>query len=581
MTIETINLTIDGQAVSVGAGATVWQAARTVGIHIPTLCHHFDVKPYAGCRVCVVEVEGARNLAAACAFPVAEGMVIKTNTPKAREARKLVVELLLANHPKHCLTCDRSQNCELQELALELGIHKVRFKGAKPDWPIDDSNPAIVRDQNKCVLCGRCVRICSEKQTVNVYTFANRGFDSTVTTAFSKGLGKVKCTYCGQCSAICPTGAITVKDDTEAVMALISDPEKIVICQTAPAVRVALGELFGGQPGDIVTGKMVGALKMLGFDKVMDTNFTADLTIVEESTEFLDRLQNGWDMPMITSCSPGWINFLELFYPEMVNYHSSCKSPQQMFGALLKTYYAKEKKLDPKNIVSVSIMPCTAKKFEALRPEMRSSGFQDVDYVLTTRELGKLLKSSGICFNDVKPAEFDPLMGTGSGAGTLFGNTGGVMEAALRTAYEKVTGKTLEALDFHVVRGMSGIREAEIDLEGKVIKVAVAHGLGNARKVMEALKHGNRNHWDFIEVMACQGGCIAGGGQPISSDINFRMKRISGLYEDDRTLPLRKSHENPEIKALYRDYLGEPGGHKAHKLLHTHLVHQDREVSAN
>ncbi len=578
---KNVTLTIDGQSVSVPAGVTIWGAARKVGIHIPTLCHHFDVKPYAGCRVCVVEVEGARALAAACAFPVTDGMVVRTNTKQVREARKLVVELLLANHPKNCLTCDRSQNCELQELALEMGIHEVRFQGAKPNWPIDDSNPAIVRDQNKCVLCGRCVRVCSEKQTVNVYTFANRGFDSTVTPAFGKGLGKVKCTYCGQCSAICPTGAITVKDDSEKVMAAINDPDKVVIVQTAPAVRVALGELFGGEPGSIVTGKMVGALKLLGFDRVLDTNFTADLTIMEEATEFLDRLKNGWDMPMITSCSPGWINFLELFYPELVKHHSSCKSPQQMFGALVKTYYAQEQKIDPKKIVSVSIMPCTAKKFEALRPEMRSSGFQDVDYVLTTRELGKLLKSSGIFFNDVPEAEFDSVMGMGTGAGTIFGNTGGVMEAALRTAYETVTGKTLENVEFNVVRGMGGIREADIDLDGTQIRVAIAHGLGNARQVMESIKKGNRNRWDFVEVMACPGGCIAGGGQPITRDINFRAKRIAGLYQDDRELPLRKSHENPEILAIYRDYLGEPGGHKSHKLLHTHLTKHDREISSN
>ena len=578
---KNVTLTIDGQSVTVPAGVTVWAAARKIGVHIPTLCHHFDVKPYAGCRVCVVEVEGARALAAACAFPVADGMVVHTNTQKVREARKLVVELLLANHPRQCLTCDRSQNCELQELALEMGIHEVRFQGKKPNWPIDNTNPAIVRDQNKCILCGRCVRVCSEKQTVNVYTFANRGFDSTVTPAFGKGLGKVKCTYCGQCSAICPTGAITVKDDTEKVMAAINDPDKVVIVQTAPAVRVALGEMFGGEPGSIVTGKMVGALKMLGFDRVLDTNFTADLTIMEEATEFLDRLKNGWDMPMITSCSPGWINFLELFYPELVKHHSSCKSPQQMFGALAKTYYAQERKIDPKKIVSVSIMPCTAKKFEALRPEMRSSGYQDMDYVLTTRELGKLLKSSGIFFNDVPEAEFDSIMGLGSGAGTIFGNTGGVMEAALRTAYETVTGKPLDNLEFSVVRGLGGIREADIDLDGAQIRVAVAHGLGNARQVMEAIKKGNRNRWDFIEIMACPGGCIAGGGQPISRDINFRAKRIAGLYEDDRRLPLRKSHENPEIQAIYRDFLGEPGGHKSHKLLHTHLVKQDREISSN
>ncbi|MDR2826841.1 MAG: [FeFe] hydrogenase, group A [Candidatus Adiutrix intracellularis] len=569
---DNVTLTIDGQSVTVPAGVTIWGAARKVGIHIPTLCHHFNLKPYGGCRVCVVEVKGGRALAAACAFPVNEGMVVYTNTSKVREARRLVVELLLANHPHDCLTCDRSQNCELQSLALDLGIKEVRFKETKPHLPIDDSNPSLVRDPNKCVLCGRCVRVCSEKQTVSVYTFANRGFESTVSPAFGKGLGSVKCTYCGQCSVICPTGAITVKDDTEKVMAAINDPDKVVIVQTAPAVRVALGEMFGLEPGSIVTNKMVGALKILGFDRVLDTNFAADLTIMEEATEFLDRFTKKRDIPMITSCSPGWINFLELFYPELTKHHSSCKSPQQMFGAMLKTYYAENQKIDPSKIVSVSIMPCTAKKYEILRPEMRSSGFQDVDYVLTTRELGKLLKSAGISFNDIEPKEYDSIMGVGSGAGTIFGNTGGVMEAALRTAYEVVTKKTLNDLEFTAVRGLTGIREAEIDLGGTKIKVAIAHGLGKARQVMESIKSGNPNKWDFIEVMACSGGCISGGGQPISRDINYRAKRIAGLYQNDRNLKFRKSHENPEIKTAYADYLGEPGGHKSHKLLHTNLI---------
>ncbi|KXS56216.1 MAG: ferredoxin, partial [Candidatus Adiutrix intracellularis] len=533
---DNVTLTIDGQSVTVPAGVTIWGAARKVGIHIPTLCHHFNLKPYGGCRVCVVEVKGGRALAAACAFPVNEGMVVYTNTSKVREARRLVVELLLANHPHDCLTCDRSQNCELQSLALDLGIKEVRFKETKPHLPIDDSNPSLVRDPNKCVLCGRCVRVCSEKQTVSVYTFANRGFESTVSPAFGKGLGSVKCTYCGQCSVICPTGAITVKDDTEKVMAAINDPDKVVIVQTAPAVRVALGEMFGLEPGSIVTNKMVGALKILGFDRVLDTNFAADLTIMEEATEFLDRFTKKRDIPMITSCSPGWINFLELFYPELTKHHSSCKSPQQMFGAMLKTYYAENQKIDPSKIVSVSIMPCTAKKYEILRPEMRSSGFQDVDYVLTTRELGKLLKSAGISFNDIEPKEYDSIMGVGSGAGTIFGNTGGVMEAALRTAYEVVTKKTLNDLEFTAVRGLTGIREAEIDLGGTKIKVAIAHGLGKARQVMESIKSGNPNKWDFIEVMACSGGCISGGGQPISRDINYRAKRIAGLYQNDRNL---------------------------------------------
>jgi NADH-quinone oxidoreductase subunit G/NADP-reducing hydrogenase subunit HndD len=400
-----------------------------------------------------------------------------------------------------------------------------------------------------------------------------------VTPAFGKGLGEVACTLCGQCSVICPVGAITVKDDTEAVLKAIDDPEKIVIVQTAPSVRVALGECFGLAPGSIVTGKMVAGLKRAGFDRVLDTNFTADVTIMEEATEFLHRLESPdkHKLPMITSCSPGWINFMEMFYPELVEHHSTCKSPQQIFGALVKTFYAEREKLDPSRIVSVSIMPCTAKKFECTRPEMDASGYKDVDYVLTTRELGRLFKSLGISFDHLKPEQYDPVMGIGTGAGTIFGNTGGVMEAALRTAYEVVTKKTLPAVELTAVRGMTGLRDAEIDLDGTKIKVAIAHGLGNARKIMEAIKAGNPHNWHFIEVMACPGGCISGGGQPISTDINYRAKRTAGLYEDDRQLPLRKSHENPEVKTLYAEYLKEPCGHLSHKLLHTsfHNAHKD------
>ncbi|MDR2460047.1 MAG: [FeFe] hydrogenase, group A [Deltaproteobacteria bacterium] len=574
---KNVTLTIDNQTVTVPAGVTIWGAARKLGINIPTLCHHFDVKPYSGCRVCVVEVVGGRALAAACSFPVTDGLVVLTNSPKVREARRLVVELLLANHPHECLTCDRNQNCELQKLALDLGVKEIRFEKAKPTWEIDNTSPSLVRDPNKCVLCGRCVRFCSDKQTCAVYTFANRGYSSIVTPAFGKGLREVACTLCGQCSVICPVGAITVKDDTELVLNAIDDPEKVVIVQTAPSVRVALGEMFGEAPGSIVTGKMVAGLKRLGFDKVLDTNFTADVTIMEEATEFLHRLEANKHMPMITSCSPGWINFMEMFYPELVEHHSSCKSPQQIFGALVKTYYAELEKIDPAKIVSVSIMPCTAKKFECTRPEMHASGFQDVDIVLTTRELGKLLKSCGVDFEGLKPLPYDPVMGIGTGAATIFGNTGGVMEAALRTAYEVVTKKTLPAVEFTQIRGLGGLREAEIDLDGTKIKVAIAHGLGNARQVMELIKAGNPRKWHFIEVMACPGGCISGGGQPITSDINYRAKRIRGLYDDDRHLSLRKSHENPEVQALYKNYLQKPGGELSHKLLHTtyHNPHMD------
>ncbi|MDR2140401.1 MAG: [FeFe] hydrogenase, group A [Deltaproteobacteria bacterium] len=566
---DNVTLTIDDLSVAVPEGVTIWGAAKKLGINIPTLCHHFDLKPYSACRVCLVEVEGARALLASCSTPVAPGMVVRTNTPKVREARRLVVELLLANHPHDCFTCPRNQSCELQALALEMGVREVRFEQAKPTWDIDDTSPSLNRDPNKCILCGRCVRFCSEIQSCDVYTFANRGYSSIVTTAFGKSLGDVRCVLCGQCSVVCPVGAITVKDHTEAVMAAIYDPSKIVIAQTAPATRVALGEMFGLPPGSIVTGKMVAALKRLGFDRVMDTNFTADVTIMEEATEFLHRLESGQGMPMITSCSPGWINFMEMFYPEMVEHHSTCKSPQQIFGALVKTYYAERETIKPDKIVSVSIMPCTAKKFECQRPEMSASGYQDVDYVLTTRELGLLLKSSGIDLNNLQPEPYDPIMGQGTGAGTIFGNTGGVMEAALRTAYEVVTKKTLPNLEFDVVRGMAGIREAEIDLEGTKIKVAIAHGLSKARQVLESIKAGNPNGWHFIEIMACPGGCVAGGGQPITRDINYRAKRVKGLYEDDRNLPLRKSHENPEVQTLYREYLQEPCGHLSHKLLHT------------
>ncbi|MDR1041528.1 MAG: [FeFe] hydrogenase, group A [Deltaproteobacteria bacterium] len=576
---KNVTVTIDNLKVTVPAGVTIWGAARKLGINIPTLCHHFDVKPYSGCRVCLVEVKGGRALAAACSFPVSDGLEIYTNSPKVREARRLVVELLLANHPHDCLTCDRNQTCELQKIALDLGVKEIRFDKSKPTWEIDRSSPSLVRDPNKCILCGRCVRVCNDKQTCSVYTFANRGFNSIVTPAFGKGLGEVACTLCGQCSVICPVGAITVKEDIEPVLAAIDDPDKIVVVQTAPSVRVALGEAFGGAPGSIVTGKMVAGLKRAGFDRVLDTNFTADVTIMEEATEFLHRLENpdNHKLPMITSCSPGWINFMEMFYPELVEHHSTCKSPQQIFGALAKTFYAEREKLDPSKIVSVSIMPCTAKKFECTRPEMDASGYKDVDYVLTTRELAKLFKGLGISFDELKPEEYDPVMGIGSGAGTIFGNTGGVMEAALRTAYEVVTKKTLPAVEFAAIRGLGGLREAVIDLDGTKIKVAIAHGLGNARKVMEAIKAGNPNGWHFIEVMACPGGCISGGGQPISTDINYRAKRIAGLYEDDRQLPLRKSHENPEVKALYDEYLKEPGGHLSHKLLHTtfHNAHKD------
>jgi len=576
--MSTVNITIDGRKLSVPGTVNVWGAATKAGIKIPTLCHFRDLHPAGACRVCLVEVEGARTLVPACTYPVSEGMVVRTHTAKVIAARRLVVELMLANHPQECLTCDRNLSCELQEVAANLGIKDVRFHGEKSKWPKDETSPSIVRDPNKCILCGRCVRTCSDNQTVNVYSFANRGFQSTVTPAFFKGLGEVKCTLCGQCVSACPTSAITIKNDIDRVMAAIADPKKHVVVQTAPAVRVALGELFGQEPGSIVTGKMVAALRLLGFDRVWDTNFSADLTIMEEGHELIHRIRNKGVMPMITSCSPGWINFLEMFYPELLGHHSSAKSPQQMFGALAKTYYPQKAGIDPKDIVSVSIMPCTAKKGEALRPEMRSSGYQDVDLVLTTRELGRMIKEAGLDLNSLEPEKYDPYMGIGTGAATIFGTTGGVMEAALRTAKEVLDGKPLDNVDFKECRGLTGIKEAEVEMGGMKVKIAIAHGLGNARKICDDLMAGNPNGWHFIEVMACPGGCISGGGQPISADPQFRTKRMNGLYTDDLQLPLRKSHENPEITAIYKDFLGEPLGHKAHELLHTHFHKEDRPV---
>lgn len=576
--MSTVNITIDGRKLKVPANVNIWGAARTAGIKIPTLCHYMGLHPAGACRVCMVEVEGARTLVPSCTYPVSEGMVVRTHTPQVISARRMVVELMLANHPQECLTCDRNLTCELQDVAASLGIKKVRFHGEVSHWPKDETSPSIVRDPNKCILCGRCVRTCSDNQTVNVYSFANRGFKSTVTPAFFKGLGEVKCTLCGQCVSACPTSAITIKNDIDRVRAAIADPSKHVVVQTAPAVRVALGELFGQEPGTIVTGKMVAALRLLGFDRVWDTNFSADLTIMEEGHELIHRMTNKGVMPMITSCSPGWINFLEMFYPELMGHHSSAKSPQQMFGTMAKTYYPEKSGIPAKDIVSVSIMPCTAKKAEALRPEMRSSGYQDVDLVLTTRELGQMIKEAGLDLTHLEEEKYDPYMGVGTGAATIFGVTGGVMEAALRTAKEILDKKPLDKVEFQECRGLDGIKEAEVELGGQKIKIAISHGLGNARKVCDALMAGNPNGWQFIEVMACPGGCVSGGGQPISTDVRFRSKRIAGLYTDDEQHTLRKSHENPEIKAIYNDFLGEPLGPKAHDLLHTHFHKEDRPV---
>jgi len=573
--MDMVNITIDGQKVQVPKTATVLEAALAVGIKVPTLCYHPELRPEGACRVCLVEVEGARSLVASCVYPVNEGMVVRTNTAAVREARKMVVELLLANHPQDCFSCQRNLNCELQSIAADLGIREIRFDGEKKDLPLDANNPSLVRDQNKCILCGRCIRACSERQGVHVYSFVNRGFGTTVAPAFMAGLDEAPCTYCGQCATVCPTAAIVEKDDTDAVWKAISDPNKHVVVQTAPAVRVALGETLGMGPGSVVTGKMVAALRRLGFDKVFDTDFTADLTILEEGNELIQRLTTGGKLPMITSCSPGWVNFIELMYPDLLDHLSTAKSPQQMFGALVKTYYAEKQGIDPKDIVSVSIMPCTAKKAEAVRPEMNSSGYQDVDYVLTTRELGRMIRQAGLDFDKLPEEEYDAPLGISTGAGVIFGATGGVMEAALRTVAEVVTGKELGCIDFKDVRGLNGIKEAVVPVGDLEVKVAVAHTLANAREMLERIRAGKADY-HFIEVMACPGGCIGGGGQPLPVCRETREARVASIYDCDACMKLRKSHENPAVKELYDTWLGKPLGEKSHKLLHTHYHPQHR-----
>lgn len=565
-----VNLTINGKQIQAEQGATILEAAHAAGVYIPTLCYHPELRPEGACRLCMVEASGARTLVASCVYPVSEGMVVKTNTEKVREARKTVVELLLANHPKDCLCCQKSGDCELQKIAADLGLRKIRFEGGETKaHTIDCSNPSLVRDQEKCILCGRCIRICRDVQGMNVYSFAGRGFNTIVSTAFEHDLKDAACTYCGQCASVCPTGAIVEKDDTDQVWRAINDEDKVVIVQTAPSVRVALGEELGIPAGSIVTGKMVAALRSLGFDKVFDTNFSADLTIMEEGHEFLDRLQNGGVLPMITSCSPGWVNMIELKYPELLPHLSTAKSPQQMFGAVAKTYYAEKAGIDPAKIVSVSVMPCTAKKAEAQREEMCDSGYRDVDIVITTRELGRMIREAGIDFASLPEENFDSPLGIGTGAGAIFGNTGGVMEAALRTVADVVSGEDLPKLEYEEVRGMEETRETTVTVAGKEIKVAVVNTLGSARKMLERIKAGTADY-QFIEVMACPGGCIGGGGQPVPVNREIRQKRREALFDCDRMSELRKSHENPEIKALYDNWLGKPLGEKAHHLLHTH-----------
>ncbi|MGE4588456.1 MAG: NADH-dependent [FeFe] hydrogenase, group A6 [Acidaminococcaceae bacterium] len=567
--MNTVDININGEVLSVPENITILEAAKMHGIKIPTLCHFPDQRVKANCRVCVVEVEGNRNLVASCSTPVRGGMKVRTNSARVRETVQTILELIFANHPQECLTCIRNANCELRQLAAEHGIREIKADMSTPLLPLDNSTPSLVRDPNKCIKCGRCAEVCHQVQTTGILYSHYRGINGAITPEYGKTLSEVACVLCGQCVLVCPVGAIHEKDDTAAVWAALENPEKHVVVQVAPAVRVSIAEEMGQAPGTIAVGKLVTALRRLGFNKVFDTDFTADLTILEEGNELLQRLKNGGTLPMITSCSPGWIKFIEHNYPEQLGHLSTCKSPQQMFGALAKTYYAEKNGIDPKDIVVVSIMPCTAKKYECTRPEMKSSGYQDVDYVLTTREFGRMLRQSGVDFKALADSEFDSPLGMSTGAGAIFGTTGGVMEAALRTVYEVVTGKELAKLEFESVRGLEGIKEATVDLDGLPVKVAVAHGLGNARKVMDKIKAGAADY-AFVEVMACPGGCIGGGGQPYVTKKETRMARMDALYQVDENMPLRKSHNNPAVQQLYKDFLKEPLGEKSHHLLHTH-----------
>lgn len=574
--MEMVNIKINNMPLSVPKGISILEAARMAGIEIPTLCYLKKINEIGACRICMVEVKGARSLVTACVYPVNEGMEIFTNTERVRKSRKMTLELILSTHDRKCLSCVRSGTCELQQLCKEFGVDdESRFDGANPVHEYDDSAIHMIRDNGKCILCRRCVAAC-QAQHISVIGANARGFDTHIGSAFERPLDSVACVSCGQCIVNCPTGAIYEKDDTAKVLEAINDPEKFVVVHTAPSIRVTLGECFGMHIGTNVQGKMVAALRRLGFDKVFDTDFGADLTIVEEANEFLGRVQNGGVLPMITSCSPGWIKYCEHYYPDMLDHLSTCKSPQQMSGAIIKTWYAEKMGIDPKDIVVVGIMPCTAKKFETKRDDQAASGYPDVDYSLTTRELGRMIESAGIYFKHLPDEEFDNPLGDSTGAAVIFGATGGVMEAALRTAVEKLSGEELKSLDFTEVRGTEGIKEASYTVNGMEIKVCVVSGLANANTIMEKVKNGTADY-HFIEIMGCPGGCVNGGGQPIQhavvrNFVDLRARRAAALYEADKDMPLRKSHESEAVKRLYAEFLGEPGSHKAHEVLHTSYV---------
>ena len=576
-TMSNVNLTINGKAVSVPSGSTILDAAKKLNINIPTLCYCDKLgcgvsNHPASCRICVVEVERRRNLAPACATPVMEGMVVHTNSQRALNARRTVLELILSDHPQKCLTCAKNQDCELQQLTAEFGIREVQYEGARNNFKIDTSSEAIMRDLSKCIMCRRCETVCNKVQTVGALTGYGRGFKAKVGTASLIPLADTNCTFCGQCVNVCPVGAITGISYVKKVWQAINDPSKTVIVDTAPAVRVAVGQEFGFEPGTPVTGKLVAGLRALGFDKVFDTNFAADLTIMEEGTELVERIKANKNLPILTSCCPGWINFIEHNFPDLLNIPSSCKSPQQMFGAIAKSFYAEKIGVKPEDLIVVSVMPCQAKKYEAARPEFAPNGVRDIDYVITTRELCKMFKEAGVNLANLNDEEYDSPLGLSTGAADIFGVTGGVLEAALRSAYFLINGKNLEgdAINFRAVRGLDGIKEAPIEIApGKMIKVAACSGLGNARKVLEMVRK-DPNRFQAIEIMACPGGCINGGGQPyLHGDAALLDKRMKGIYTEDERKTLRMSHENPDILNLYKEYLGQPGSDKAHHLLHT------------
>ena len=570
-----IHLTIDGEPIEVKEGTTILEAAKLLNVHIPTLCHHEDQAVKAVCRICVVEVEGQRLLPAACSTPVTEGMVVKTASPKVIKARKNIMELILARHPQDCLVCSKNGSCELQKVAKDLNMNRPnRYEMQVRDARFDNSSPSIVRDMSKCILCNRCVEACSKKQGVMVMAKENRGFDTVVVPPYGKLLADTSCVNCGQCIQVCPVGALSVYDDTERIYEQI-DAGKYMTVQIAPSVRITLAESLGYKPGTVTTGKIVHALRKIGFHKVFDSDFTADLTIMEEGTEFLHRIQNHGTLPLITSCCPAWVKYCETYGYDQLDHLSTAKSPQQMFGAVIKTFFAEKEKIDPKDICSVSVMPCTAKKFECRRKEFHDSGFQDVDISITVVELAKMIRTAGIHFEDLEDQEFDAPFGLGSGAGQIFGSTGGVMEAALRTVYEVLTGETLEKLEFMQVRGLEGIREASLTIKGQEIRVAIVHGLKNVEGILEQIKAGT-SPYHFIEVMACEGGCIGGGGNAPKTMAKVR-ERQRAIYEEDQKLPIRKSHENIYVQKLYKEYLGEPLSEKSHKLLHT-TYHSRRDL---